>query len=261
MEHFARYITLTATTLIIVVLGMSFAPCVLGQGSAPGTIIGATSMIDDAPGKSKAGSELERSKLKTPPTPQAQTSTDRVKLAVQMAQDLMGAMKFPESLVTLAELDSVADKTASDIYLIERTRVAVASLTGDQILLNRSIEAVIASGQAPATERTEFCELLVRNYFNQKNFPKAIAWSTRYFSEGGTDADIRRALVLSYYLNNDYARATQEVSADIQAEERAGIRPSEEQLRVLVSSAQKLDDKAAYATALEKYAAYYPKKK
>ncbi len=261
MKHSARYTTPTATALIMVVLGMSFAPCVLGQGSAPGTIIGATSMIDDAPGKSKAGLELERSKLKTLPTLKAQTSTDRVKLAVQMAQDLMRAGKYPESLVTLARLDSVADKSASDIYLIERTRVAVASITSDKILLNRSIEAVIASGQIAANERTEFSELLARNYFNQKNFPKAITWSRRYFSEGGTDVDMRRALVLSYYLNNDYARATQEVSADIQAEERAGIKPSEEQLRVLVSSAQKLDDKAAYATALEKYAAYYPKKK
>ena len=254
MKHSARYTTPTATALIMVVLGMSFAPCVLGQGSAPGTIIGATSMIDDAPGKSKAGLELERSKLKTLPTLKAQTSTDRVKLAVQMAQDLMRAGKYPESLVTLARLDSVADKSASDIYLIERTRVAVASITSDKILLNRSIEIA-------ANERTEFSELLARNYFNQKNFPKAITWSRRYFSEGGTDVDMRRALVLSYYLNNDYARATQEVSADIQAEERAGIKPSEEQLRVLVSSAQKLDDKAAYATALEKYAAYYPKKK
>ncbi len=261
MKRFARYITLAATTLTIVVLGVSFTPCVLGQGSAPGTIIGATSMIDDAPRKSKAGSELERSKLKTPPIPQAQTSTDRVKLAVQMAQDLMRVRKYPESLATLAELDSVADKTASDHYLIERTRVAVASITSDQTLLTRSLEAVIATGQAPANERTEFAELLARNYFNQKNFPKAIAWSTRYFSEGGADRDIRRALVLSYYLNNDYARATLEVSADIQAEERAGIKPSEEQLRVLVSSAQKLDDKAAYAIALEKYATYYPKKK
>ena len=260
MKYLARCITPITPTLVMV-LGMSFASCVLGQGSAPGTIIGATSMIDDAPGKSKAGSELERSKLKTPPTPKAQTSRDRIKLAVQMAQDLMKAMKFSESLAKLAELDSFAEKTASDVYLIERTRVAVASSAGDQTLLNRALEAVIATGQAPANEQTEFAELLARNYFNQRNFAKAITWATRYFSEGGTDAGIRRALVLSYYLNNDYARATQEVSADIQAEERAGTRPSEEQLRVLVSSAQKLDDKPAYAIALEKYATYYPKKK
>ena len=261
MNILARYIVPTTTTFIMSMCGMCVAPSALGQGSRPGTVIGATSMIDDAPGKSKAGSELEHSKLKIPAAPIVQSSADRIKLGVQMAQDLMKAMKFSESLAKLAELDGVSDKTASDIYLIERTRVAVASSAGDQTLLNRSLEAVIATGQAPANETIEFAELLARNYFNQKNFPKAITWSTRYFNEGGTDVGMRRALVLSYYLNNDYARATQEVSADIQAEEKAGIKPSEEQLRVLISSAQKLDDKVAYATALEKYAAYYPKAK
>ena len=119
----------------------------------------------------------------------------------------------------------------------------------------------MASGQAPANERIEFTELLARTHFNQKNFSKAIAWSTRYFSEGGNDAGIRRALVLSYYLNNDYARAAREVGADIQIEEQAGRKPSEEQLRLLASCAQKQDNKAAYASAMAKYAAYYPRTK
>lgn len=258
MNHLARYVM---PSLILAVLGMSFAPRILGQGTQAGSIIGATTMINDAPGTSKAASELERAMLREPATSKVPPSTDTLKLAVQKAQDLLKAGKYPESLVMLAELDIIAGKTDSDRYLIERTRVAVASSSGDQALLVRSLEAVIASGQAPATERKEFSELLTRSYFNQKDFPKAIAWSTRYFDEGGSDAGIRRAMVLSYYLTNNYVRAGQEITADIQGEEQAGRKPSEEQLRLLVSCAQKLDDKAAYASALEKYAAYYSKAK
>ena len=258
MKLLARYVT---PTFFLAVLAMSFAPCVSGQGVREGSIIGATTMINDAPGKSKAALELERAILKEPAAGKVPPSTDRLKRAVQAAQDLLKAQKYAESLARLAELDIVTDKTANDIYLVARTRVAIASSSGDQALLIRSLEAVMASGQAPASERIEFSELLARNYFNQKSFPNAISWATRYFSEGGSDTGMRRALVLSYYLNKDYARAAAEVGADIQGEEQAGRKPSEEQLRLLVSCAQKLDNKVAYASALEKYATYYPKPK
>ena len=244
----------------LAMLGLSFSPIALSQGSRPGTIIGATSMIDDAPGKSKAAMELERAMSKAPAAPTVQPSLDRVKLAIQTAQDLMKARKYPESLATLAELDGIANKTDADNYLIERTRIAVASFSNDKTLLIHSLEMAVDLPATPANERVEFCEMLALTYFNQKDFPKTIVWSIRYFKEGGSDMAMRRALVLAYYLSNDFARATQEVSADIQMEEQTGGKPSEEQLRLLVSCAQKLDDKVAYASALEKYAAYYARK-
>ena len=128
-------------------------------------------------------------------------------------------------------------------------------------MLLKSLEIVLDSGKLSVTESIEFSELLTRKYFNQKDFAKTIAWATRYFGYGGNDAALRRALVLSYYLNNEFDRASEEVSLDIQMAEIAGAKPTEEQLRLLVSCAQKRDDKVAYASAVQKYAAYYPKTK
>jgi len=49
------------------------------------------------------------------------------------------------------------------------------------------------------------------------------------------------------------------VRTDIKAEEAEGKKPTEDQLRLLASCALKLNDKDAYAAAIEKFVTYYPK--
>ncbi len=248
-----------APMLSALVLATHYSPVAQSQGAVqPGTIVGAQSP-DDASVRAKM--EVEKARLKAIEERKASRtqSLNLVKPAVKTAQELMQAKKYPEALARLADLDALAGKTVEEIYLIERTRIALASLVNDDVLLIKSLDAALSSGQAPPKERIELIDVLVRKYFNQKNFSQVITWSTRYFDSGGKDSSIRRAQLLSYYLNNDFARAKLEVVADIQAEETAGKRPSEEQLRLLVSCAQKLDDKVAYASAMEKYAMYYPK--
>ena len=244
--------------LIATGLGMTGTSRVVAGTVPAGTAVGAQSS-DDIPIKSGPGAGSERARAVAPAANQSATpSADWAKAAVQMAQDLIKDGKYPEALAKLADLDKVEGKSGNDVYLIERTRVAIASLTADQALLVRSMEAVMASGYAPLAERLEFSEQLARTYFNQKKYPQAIEWATRYFNDGGKDVALRRGLVFSYYLNGDNARAAQEVGADIRAEEQAGRKPSEEQLRLLVSCTRKLDNKADYASALEKYSAHYP---
>lgn len=248
-----------AAMLVFAGLTTVYSPCVRSQTVQAGTVVGSQTS-DDVPVRPKLEIEIARLKAQNQLSAGTQKKPDQVKIAIKAAQTLLQDRKYVEALAKLSDLDALSDKTAEESYLIERTRVALASSLKDDVLLVKSLEATLASGRAPADERQEFDDQLVRKYFNQKNFAKTIAWATRYFEDGGKDAAIRRALVFSYYLNNDFARARQEVTADIQAAEAAGKTPPEEQLRLLVSCAQKLDDKAAYASATEKYAAYYPKK-
>jgi len=248
-------------------IGLAFMAGFASPGHAqnlkePGSIGGATSS-DEVNVRPSLEVEMARRKASEKANADAVKAhkLDLVKPGIKSAQALMQSQKYPEALATLASLDGLAQKTPEETYLIERTRVAIASLVNDDALLVKSLEAAFATGQVPAAERVEFSDILARKYFNQKNFPKAIAWSTRYFEAGGKDPAMRRARALSYYLSNDFPRARDEVGADIQAEEKAGMKPTEEQLRLLASCAQKMDDKVAYASAMEKYAAYYPGKK
>ncbi len=234
------------------------------QGAAPGgTLVGA-STSDDVPRKARLEDEIARIRAEkqttaaqTPATPKR---LDQIKLTVKAAQDLIPQKKYLEALGKLAEFDPLTDKTAEEIYLIERTRITIAAQLGDDALLVKSLEAAMGSSATPPAERIDFTDALVRKSFNQKNYPKAISWSTRYFAEGGKDLSIRRAQLLAYYLSGDYARARQEVATDVQTEEAAGQVPPEDQLKLLLSCAQKLDDKVALSNAQEKYAKYYPKK-
>lgn len=250
----AAFVTLTTTAAI-------------AQSTPGGTIIGATTK-DDVGGLAKSttdvGRELAAAKAKANANaakPAVLSREDKFKLGLQSAQEAMKAGKYPDALAILAELDSLPAKTADEAFAIERNRVAVASLSGDEALLMKSLEIVLNAGKLSPAESVEFSELLARKYFNRKDFARTITWANRYASFGGTDPAIRRALVMSYYFNNEFARAGDEVSADIQAAEKIGAKPTEEQLRLLVSCAQKLDNKVAYASAMEKYAAYYPKTK
>jgi hypothetical protein len=92
------------------------------------------------------------------------------------------------------------------------------------------------------------------------NYPKAIAWLTRYLGEGGDDERSRQLLTAAYYWNGDYARAAKDLQSEIQADDQNGRAPTEGQLQMLLSCESKLNDKAGYLLALEQMAAHYPKK-
>ncbi|MDP5008146.1 MAG: hypothetical protein NWQ13_03950, partial [Glaciimonas sp.] len=98
-------------------------------------------------------------------------------------------------------------------------------------------------------------------YYKAKDYPKTINWISRYLKEGGNDQSMRAMLIQSYYLNNEFAKASTELKTDIQAQEAAGKTPPEDQLQMLASLALKQDDKVGYINALEKIVAVYPQKK
>jgi hypothetical protein len=176
------------------------------------------------------------------------------------AQELSKAKKFREALARIGELDAVGGKTAAETFAIERTRSAIALMAGDETTAARSLEAVIAAGRLPPTEQVKFIQALAGAYYRQHDYAKTIQWLQRYQKEGGDDPRMGELLLQTYYLNNDFAHAAQEVRAAIHAAEKSGARPPEEQLRLLASCALKQGDKAGYLEALEKFVAYYPKK-
>ena len=178
---------------------------------------------------------------------------------LQASTDLIGAKKYPEALAKLQELDGMADKTAEETFTMERMRVSIASQSGDDALLVKSLEAVIALGKLPPEEQSTFMQVLANRYYQQKNYPKSITWSLRYLNEGGKDATVRTQVVYAYYANKDYAKAAQELRSSIASDEAAGHKPTEQQLRLLASCMLKLQDAPGYLATIEKFVVYYPK--
>ncbi|MEO8102188.1 MAG: hypothetical protein ABI790_06665, partial [Betaproteobacteria bacterium] len=137
MKNIARVSRIAGVALF----ALSFAP-VTPAGTVPASSVVGAQSSDDVPLKPAPGSTPDRARAKTPVTT---PSADWAKAAVLMAQDLMKEKKYAEALARLDSMDSVTVKSSDDSYLIERTRVAIASFSGDQALLVRSVEAVMAT--------------------------------------------------------------------------------------------------------------------
>src|ERR1035437_8137892 len=65
---------------------------------------------------------------------EAETVRPEVGKPLQAAQELLRNRKSSEALAKLAELDSIPNKTPYEIYIADRTRVAIASISGDDAL-------------------------------------------------------------------------------------------------------------------------------
>jgi predicted Zn-dependent protease len=190
----------------------------------------------------------------------AETVRPEIGKPLQAAQALLKEEKYKEALAKIAETDAVSDKTAFEIYSIDRLRGATAARAGDTKLAGSSFEAVVASGRLTPDEQAKIVRALGGLYYDAEDYPKAITWLSRSLKEGGKDPQTRMLLIQSYYLSNDIPRATSELQKDIAADESAGRTPSEQTLKLLVSCALKANDKPAYLSSLEKLNTFYPKK-
>ena len=179
---------------------------------------------------------------------------------LQAAQELIKAQKPKEALGKIQEADAIAGKTPLESYLVERLRASAAAGAGDAPAMIKALEAVIGSGRLQQPELGTMTQALATGYYRANDYPKAIAWTSRYYKEGGTDPQMRLVLIHSYYQSGEFANAAQELLGDIEAEEKAGKAPLEERLQLLANSYLKLEDQNRYTWALEKLVTYYPKK-
>ncbi len=193
------------------------------------------------------------------PAVPAETVRPEVGKPLQDAVALYKDKKYKEALTKLGEI-SVGDKTPFELYTIDRIRAAIASAAGDNATALDALLAVVASGKAPAEEQKKLIFAVGDLYYHKPDYGQAAAWFNRYLKEGGGDPAAHDYLVQSYYLNNDFAHASEELQANLATQEKAGAAPTETQLKLLFSIAARQNDKAAYVLALEKMVTYYPKK-
>lgn len=214
--------------LILAAIGLNMAPSIVGLGSV-------------------AQAEALRAAVGTP---------------LQAAKELMGKKKFAEALAKVNEADRVGSKTADESFVIERMRASAASGAGDNEAAAKSFETLINSysGKLSPKDQAAYVQSLGSIYYRTKNYSKAIQWITRYEKDGGTDPAMHSLLLQAYSLTGNSGKAISELQANVQASEKAGRTPPEDQLLSLANFASKQTDKTAYVGALEKLVAYYPTK-
>ena len=179
---------------------------------------------------------------------------------LQQAQELIRSGKYKEALGKVREADAVGGKSGNESLTIERMRIAAASGAGDVDTAARAFEAISASGGVPAADKIRMLESIAGSYYRAKEYAKAMQWYQRYFREGGTSAANRTLMIQTQYLSGDFAGASKELMAEIQAAERNGATPAEDRINLLMNAAVRQKDIAGETFALERLVSYYPKK-
>jgi len=171
---------------------------------------------------------------------------------------LMDAKNYAEVQNRVTQAEAVPNRTPYEDYVLNRMKLSLGSSTNNNAIAMPALEAVINSGRLSPAEQTSFIEALANMHYNAKDYPKAVEWFKRYQKESATPEKVRGSLVRAYYLSGDNANAKALLLPSIEAAEKAGQTPSEEDLRLLASAAVKQKDDAAYLVALEKLVTYYP---
>lgn len=171
---------------------------------------------------------------------------------------LMEAKNYTEIQNRITQAEAIANRTPYEDYVLNRMKISLGSATSNNAMMLPALEGVINSGRLKGNEQADFIQAVANTHYNAKDYAKAIEWFKRYQKESSTPEKVTPALIRSYYLSGDYATAKTEMLPLITAMEKAGKTPSEEDLRLLASAANKAKDDAGYLAGLEKLVAYYP---
>lgn len=190
----------------------------------------------------------------------AQTVRPEVGKPLQAALDQLKAKHAREALARAKEAQAVPNKTPYESYLVTRVIGQAAAAAGEGAVAAQALESAAASPAAPEAERVQLTAAAAAQYYALKEYAKSASLATRYFKLGGTDKSIRTIYVQSLYLDNQFAAAAREIASDVDAEETAGRKPSEEQLQLLANAYLQAKDNTLYGRAMEKLVAYYPKR-
>ncbi len=138
---------LARLSLLLAAIGLNLAPALLGASLAQA----ADKPAAEAP---KADTvRMEMFKLIDPAT----------------VKGFMDAKNYAEVLNRINQADALPDKTAYESFVLNRLRIALASVTGDSAMAIKALEAVIASDKLPAADRGDFIQALANYHYNAKD--------------------------------------------------------------------------------------------
>ena len=178
---------------------------------------------------------------------------------LQEAKKALDAKKYGEAITHLKEADAVGNKTPYEESLLEQLRLIAGIGAEEPAIAAKAYEALQAGGTLPPENKIKFAQAIAGSYFKSKDYSQAVNWINKYFQAGGTDLSMRSLLAQTYYVNNDLANTTKASNEAIDAYEKAGQQAPETLYQLVTSAATKANDKKAYAVALERLTAAYPK--
>ncbi|MFZ6769582.1 tetratricopeptide repeat protein [Undibacterium sp. Di26W] len=175
-------------------------------------------------------------------------------------QELLNAKQYPQALEKINALDALEKKTPYEMFALHRLRAVVASGTNDSAMMAQSFENMINTEFLKEPEKLRLIEAMAGTMFNEKKYVQARSWAGRYLEREPGNVGMNNLVARSYYLENDYANTIKVLNNQLAEDDKAGRKPTQENLRLLGGAYQQLKDNNGYATVLERLLGTYPQK-
>jgi tetratricopeptide (TPR) repeat protein len=187
------------------------------------------------------------------------TNSEKVATLLKPAQESLKNKQYAAALAKIHEAAALPDKTPFDSYTIAEFGCNANIGAGNYADAAKDCESRLSSSFMPEADVPQLTRALLALNFQLKNYDKSIEFGQRAIKGGFATDDNKNLVAQAYYLKGSFKDALKTEQALVDQEIKAGQTPKEDQLKIVLSSCVKVEDKDCQAHALERLIAYYPK--
>lgn len=190
---------------------------------------------------------------------QQKITTRAVAEALKKAQEASGKKQWDAALTEIKKAQAVEKKTPFEAYTIDEFLAHVLFQQKKYSEAAPVLERMLTSGQMPAERVDETTKAVAQLYFNAQNDKKAIEWARKSLEKNPNQEDVGVLLAQAYFRQQDHKNAADAMAKVVNGSERAGRRPDENWLLILLTSQNKVENKDGANDTLRKLVRHHPK--
>lgn len=178
--------------------------------------------------------------------------------ALEAAETAIRQKHFDVAKAELDRADAVKNHTPYEAATIEQTRGVLAQASGDTDGALAIFRNLLTTEKMPLADKARMEHSVAALAFQKQDYSGSSDYAARAIQDGDKDPSLQLIIAEAAYAFGDYKRAYAATQAQVQAQARTGGKPTQAQLQMLASAAQKSGDDAGYGSALDSLAANYP---
>lgn len=190
---------------------------------------------------------------------------EQPKVSAAIGKDLQQAQQdeqkhnYRDALEKLDKANAYGKKTPWDQHVINLLMMSAHVNSHDYKAAIPQMESLLNDGFTDATTSKEIVKNLAVIEAQQKNYEKAIEYGERAIKGGYGDSNTNTIVSQSYYLKGDYKGSLRFTTNIVDQKIKNGETPSEQELLLIESSCDKLNDQSCLQRSFERLVTYYPK--
>src|SRR5690348_15233223 len=189
----------------------------------------------------------------------AHTVSREVGKPLKAAQEALQKGDYSTALAKLQEADGMPKKSPYEQHLIHEMEGYAYVRTKQYPQAAKALEPGLTDGFLDPSQIPQRTVALAQLNYQVKNYDKAIQYGTQAIDKGWADSQMPTLVGQAYYLKSDWKGVQRFEKAQIAADEKKGVAPTNESLQLLLSSCIKMNDETCENNALQELVVYHPK--